>query len=1403
MHEPLPVIRYADYSDVKPPVLPPSDNVSEVPRARHDSDTESTLDTSRFRIIELYLRRWEGTTALQTQSHLYPTHRNHADIPPNGAHRVRFIPVGRTGGAAAEICFRIEYPERVQGGRLELFIRNEANRIWHQDLTAHELTASPGLGGVPNSVWSAWNWDGSLPAIDNGHDAKFPDNRVTAQFAPYKLKLTIWGANPDRVTEKTQAWTYVDVPFDSKYKMVRFVPSTEFGCFEVDWDPAAGHLEYITRLAFGFSVAPAPGAPPPAWNNVRKDGRRDDIRNRIPVEWADRQAFDVQGANGDRLSLIPAISVEEAHRGDVTNPPMGQTMLEVGANAGFVNAARTAGAHFFVHMLSGVGGSGVIPAANEAILNLYDPSAFEERDTGTQRILTGNNSADMKRVRDTVVQFLATSTLPHRVLQQDVFGTMMDAPIITIDYPADAVVPRPDPFPELQRLCNALNGVTIATEQRVLIKGITGRGDKRHRGHPPRGEERSTMVANFLSGYLRPAAGGVPPVTAANIAAAARVVVQELPAGNERRGQPRIEIEFGCWHDEGDATIGPVLMRHVPYNAMVHEFGHVFGYPDEYQFYGGPGGTAPSLADSQPRSIDLSDIYGVDAPVFPQPGRMNITSDLMSSGTIWHSRYYITLAEGLQCLIGIPSDRRLPRIGIVDKPHGVAAAAAVGAPFHTLFTNRHLQDAVKAGEAAIRGGQRDPAQVITAVQGQINPNLGTAELRYTRVAERDSMVDTTRIRSRKLVVAAGVADGDNMLHCAAVAAPPALPWLEVFPGYERFGEDEQRMATQAHDAPGCFVHLQTATNHRDQQASHVKMLVRRAPRGTEQPWLRTRSQNVTLHRSAAHNAPAVGNAIVVNGVNCVEIQVANADFGTDQSAEFWIRGAVVSGAAGDTGVDLLLNNNNPPNPGDIIDDLTITVVDVTLRARVPVTPARSARPIRRAVIPNGPPGAQMAVANVGQPLTQPNAAPQEYDLLALVQNNRVAAAGPLTVRTFEDNPPLVLVRGSLPGGSPVEAEVTVAPAAVQNAIHWDVARASDDAVAGAAPTLSAGGAAHQHRVALDQSGSFHLHARYQGESVAVLNLVIVEAVLANAGDDGTKAGIGTPEIGNVSQDGYKLGAAPMALRDIVSFHTAPTRQNCMQLYAEVRLLGGGPDRRRGVNQVYAAWIQNKADNDVWGEYTDTVGAGPARRVTMIYAENKDQATLVRPAADYYFRPGENPTPLGVALGPGHPILDTSRQGESGLDCALSGARTERVDEAQGSLLKVSSGDGPGTEFYVDHPCHANYRLSTVRYRHGFCSYLCLWTNVVGNGDSPARAEAGVADQRFAVIRRVDWEVDGQWTVRWPNAGHGGHGAPVVEGRYRTRIVNRYPAVNAVMPAENTDLEPYYPTALNVFAWDAR
>lgn len=320
---------------------------------------------------------------------------------------------------------------------------------------------------------------------------------------------------------------------------------------------------------------------------------------------------------------------------------------------------------------------------------------------------------------------------------------------------------------------------------------------------------------------------------------------------------------------------------------------------------------------------------------------------------------------------------------------------------------------------------------------------------------------------------------------------------------------------------------------------------------------------------------------------------------------------------------------------------------------------------------------------------------------------------------------LVLLAGASEEAKPVRLAATTAPEGV--GISWSVERAEDDGEAVIAvsakpvPTLTEGA------LSTDAAGTFKVRAAAGGAGewggpVAEMEIVLVHAAVSEHESvvNGRLCGCG--RVAGTERFALHSGDAP-----------------AVQLDATVRLTGGGPDGRRGVEAVRGGWIGNIVSENSGARYK---GGSTVQTV-------------------YKYKSGTEELTVDLDAGP---LLD-ARAGER----TLPGAAMEAGDDGS---LTFRAKVAPGVKAAVLDGGALDKTIEQIWSYSDGQAYLTLWTE-----DAPG--QLGVAAQ-------IGWSFTGDYACT---------PAKTVRTVIPARLAGTRPVVfPALMPAGRTEMEAHPPAS---------
>jgi hypothetical protein len=198
-----------------------------VARTAHDRDHINKLQVPYFGIQNLQLSKGTAISKLHLANYAQPKTPARAD-GTDDFHFASSLPADKI-----KIEYALDNPFAViLTAKFELFRRYSDKQIWTRDLKDGELTD----GDHTLEFGADKEWDGTI-----GNHADFPDDVVTVEHSPYKLKLTVTG---DGRSLSPVAWTYFHV-------LVKEIDPPELGPQEALSNTVAEqkHRDVRTRLA--------------------------------------------------------------------------------------------------------------------------------------------------------------------------------------------------------------------------------------------------------------------------------------------------------------------------------------------------------------------------------------------------------------------------------------------------------------------------------------------------------------------------------------------------------------------------------------------------------------------------------------------------------------------------------------------------------------------------------------------------------------------------------------------------------------------------------------------------------------------------------------------------------------------------------------------------------------------------------------------------------------------------------------------------------------------------------------------------------------------------------------------------------------------------------------------------
>ncbi|MEV8377681.1 peptidoglycan-binding protein [Kribbella sp. NPDC056861] len=593
-------------------------------------------------------------------------------------------------------------------------------------------------------------------------------------------------------------------------------------------------------------------------------------------------------------------------------------------------------------------------------------------------------------------------------------------------------------------------------------------------------------------------------------------------------------------------------------------------------------------------------------------------------------------------------------------------------------------------------------------------------------------------------------------------------FLDLHQSRRSLAADPLPLTAAAKLDPGRFVHLQDADLH------HGRALITvRPPKPAGFTGTLVLSAFDVLDASPRERLFAAADEIAATGQASLGATVKVPAPIPAAGVKFWVEGAKVSTTIRDAGFQLGVDGLEVDG-----DRVRLTVVEFSnLVATVPGTPPKTAR------LANGP---------------------------TADHTFTVGAKG------FDEDPtvnlPLPLLENAVTALAPVRLTVDVKPPGTP--VSWDAQRAAgisaahggDDAPAIVAlhvakkPTVKvASGNNLQATLLADNCGTFHVRPFVDGngngvfdhkidrEPNLILNLVLGRGTLFL---DSSVASDANHTVAPVVGGGIATSSGTF---DIANPATAALHMN-----AQVDVVTGGADGRRVIEQFFGGWVNNLTAGTTFNAaYTDpAVTPNKVHPAPFVLASNRGDAS----GASTSFVAGD-PAPALVLP----PILDTGRtpgEGAGGDTATLGRSRIRsRTNQPVGQRWIVEAVDSPGAPAGAvrpTHPTFATAKLSSLEVKLRFSCHLMLWTNQNAvSGASPVATPAvQAANRSYVVLERLNWQLDGKWSVAIATGVVAEVSAP------RTRLTGKTKTSPAVV-ATTAAVEVRPPAAVPLATRDAR
>jgi len=532
-------------------------------------------------------------------------------------------------------------------------------------------------------------------------------------------------------------------------------------------------------------------------------------------------------------------------------------------------------------------------------------------------------------------------------------------------------------------------------------------------------------------------------------------------------------------------------------------------------------------------------------------------------------------------------------------------------------------------------------------------------------------------------------------------------------------------------------------------------------------------------------------------------QIPNATITAD-GAKFWVEGTAVSGALRDTGFDLGVVG--VASDGDRV---AVTVVRFSdLKVDIPVTPAHTKR------LGNSP----------------------------VARHHITRGAGALANRAFDEdftaNLALALVGDSIRPSDLIKLSVQIHPAGIP--ILWSVQRdARPDPLGDHAdiialspnpiPAVKKTGA-NTATLAADAVGSFHVRPyvdcnasndfEYNDNSgnpidrepFIILNLILIRVQGSNNVSKAQQANTNIVPAAPTNATGVGVSTGTFVSAAAAGVHNRGT----------VEVIGGGGDGLRGLNFLFAGWVNNELS------VPGSPSAPPTEDVLSNYRDPAPPNTVhprfsawAQPPAHGIFQvfappppppppPAPPPAPVVLTIQPG-PVLDCSpfgAEGTGGNTCvgtetiAKPGPPTNIIKVPRprpagagnvGQRWTIEQWDSPGDNCPANHEASAAAVLINYRFNLNFHTDLVFWTN---NGGVPGPT-VDPACRLYSTVFTNAWQI--RFACTFPAAGAAAITTPLTI----TMKPDTGPMPKKARPVQGTGLEIRGPVSLRLLCVDAR
>jgi hypothetical protein len=275
--------------------------------------------------------------------------------------------------------------------------------------------------------------------------------------------------------------------------------------------------------------------------------------------------------------------------------------------------------------------------------------------------------------------------------------------------------------------------------------------------------------------------------------------------------------------------------------------------------------------------------------------------------------------------------------------------------------------------------------------------------------------------------------------------------------------------------------------------------------------------------------------------------------------------------------------------------------------------------------------------------------------------------------------------------------------------------------------------------------------------------------------------------GQIQATGTPGGANPW-----IGFTIPKPNLPVLNLRGTVTVVGGGPKGQRGLDRVFAGWVQNTTVIDQVGIYFGgnnilRPGAGSIIPITNT-AQAPQKVLGILPA----FRQGIDPKPVPPPPGMSLPLLDAPPKTKDGGDEILISNPDLQRDELQlGQELSVTGLDRPAIFFPRANLSDIRQTLTFVRDGLTFFDSLVLWTNSTGGAAPTPQVANSVGFRSYVTTFEDTWNLDFQIAILPPGGGNANYTFKDINPNQNVSFT-KLRARNGVA-ADLTDLEVRPPT----------